>query len=171
MSRGLLILVVCGTLHASAFSQFLPRHNAVSFDIGGGLTIGVGVNYHRMLLHFRTRDGGEVGFLSAHVGAGLNAWLGSFALPHGLSLNLGSRGNYFEVGYTASYATKRNLSLNSGDGCSCALGEPPSRYYGMPLLGYRRQATRGFLFRVHVSPVIDRSEFYPWGGVSVGKAF
>lgn len=140
-------------LSCAATAQPVPRRSAVTFDAAGGLTIGVGVNYHRVLLNFLTREGSEVGFLSAHAGAGLNAWLGSFALPHGLSLNLGNRGNYFEVGYTASYATKRNLSFKS-DGCSCALPDPPARYQALPLLGYRRQAPGGFLLRLHFSPVI-----------------
>lgn len=169
ISSRLLVLAFAG-LSFAAPAQPGPRRNAVTFDVAGGLTIGVGVNYHRVLLNFRTRDGSETGFLSGQVGAGLNAWVGSFALPHGLSLNLGNRGNYFEVGYTASYAT-RAPSVKTDGGCGCALSDPPSRYYAMPLLGYRRQAPRGFLFRLHLSPVIDRSEFYPWGGVSVGKAF
>jgi hypothetical protein len=100
-----LLVVVSAFLPFAATAQSGLRRNAVTLDVAGGFTIGVGANYHRVLLPFRTRDGNEVGFLSGHVGVGFNAWVQSPAFSHGASLNLGSRGNYFEVWYTASYAT------------------------------------------------------------------
>lgn len=171
MLRTVLVLAVCALLCTLAFAQSVPRRNALSFDVAGGLTLGVGVNYHRVLFPVNGPGGAEIGFASAHLGAGLNALHGSFALPHGFSFNLGRQGNYFEVGYTASYATHSDYRWRSDTGCGCAIITPERRYYGMPLLGYRRQAPRGFLFRLHAAPYLNGSEVFPWGGVSVGKSF
>lgn len=89
-------------------------------------------------------------------------------LPVGLSFlhPLRNPDAFIEGGLGASW-TQANARLFSAD----ARSRHNSYLNFVPSLGYRRHMARGGMWRVSLTPVINRYTFMPWVGVAFGKRF
>lgn len=137
------------------------KKNAISLEIGGnGLFLSA--NYQR---HFPIT---EKCFLSGEVGIGSVPFVGGLSIPHQITINFGQKNSFFETGVGGSYWTgKTNAS---------GYTEREFSYMVSPIIGYRLQTPKGFLFRGYLSPLISvvgepfigNSAVTPMGGISFG---
>ena len=148
----------------SALTESLRYKNTVDITFGGsGLVISG--NYRRKLI-IRPAC-----YMNLSVGVGTVPLSGGVAIPHQLSMNLGRRKNYLELGIAGTYWT----GLSNIDGI-------PERIYSYqfsPLLGYRRHSFNKLVFRAYFNPLFHLSgEYYlgnrpviPYLGLSLGHSF
>lgn len=148
------------------------KRNSAYVELGGN-TLVYGFHYERVLFSSQ-----KVAFASS-IGYGFSYGnLGVFnqtVIP--VELKLYSRPNKknhleFGLGYTYYYEKDKAPDLVNG-----VLVES-SKHSGRPLLrlGYRYTATKGFLFRIALTPIYLKNaepiELWPfWGGVSFGYTF
>lgn len=159
------------------------RKSAITADFLGNTL--VGVNAHRSLGKLVDYTGKQIGFYDLSLGIGyFNDQI--FTLPHGLTANLGSHGNYAEFGYAGTYFFRfsqptetANTGLTSPGllPCGCVQSGPAAGMYNPTLLiGYRRQADSGFVLRAYGAVGLTNSAYYEtfWRvmpGLSVGWSF
>ncbi|MEZ0611556.1 hypothetical protein ACAW74_23800 [Fibrella sp. WM1] len=160
------------------------KKTAITADFLGNTM--VGANVHRNVGKVVNYIGRQTGFYSASLGLGYVVD-GLFTLPHGLTVNLGAKSSYGEIGYAGTYffrfskeAEAVPVSTNNGIPlCGCVTKEagPSERLYLPALhLGYRYQATGGFVFRLYGAVGMTNSRFYEtfprvMPGLSAGWSF
>ena len=166
------ILTVCMLLPGPGFSQdrdsalvaALKCKNTVDITFGGsGLVISA--NYRRKLL-IRS-----LCYINLSVGAGTVPASGGLTLPHQLSLNLGKKSGFLELGVAGTYWV--------GTSYSSGFAEKKYAYQFSPLAGYRRHFFNRLVIRGYVNPLFHiAGEYYledyriiPYAGVSIGHSF
>lgn len=142
-------------------SSFVRSRNAFSGQIlglGGLFSVG----YDRLLWE------NEKLFLAAGLGVGMIP--NGVSIPHYLTVNLGKKRHYVELGVGGTFATGSFTSWNNTN----------HLLYGIaPVVGYRFQPARGFFLRTYICPtvfVVDKNDllpgaFYPYTGVDLGYCF
>ncbi|OQX99993.1 MAG: hypothetical protein B6I24_01110 [Bacteroidetes bacterium 4572_128] len=134
--------------------------NALYLDVlGTGIL--PSISYERILYQHRYL------FVNVRVGLGY----GTEILPegrvfsHSISFNKGANNKYFEFGFGGAIASIPEILESRFE----------SMYMFYPIIGFRRQSVRGFLFRIYVNPLstIDDRILYtiPFGGMSLGFTF
>lgn len=158
------------------------KKTAITADFLGNTLIGV--NAHRSLGKMVDYTGKQIGFYNLSLGLGYFTDQ-LFTLPHGLTANLGARGNYAEVGYAGTYFLRYRQPPqvvidqigNNVPLCGCLTAGPQAGTYNPTLLiGYRRQADSGFVLRAYGAVGLTNSAYYEtfWRvmpGLSVGWSF
>ncbi|MBI1782673.1 MAG: hypothetical protein HYR66_15120 [Sphingobacteriales bacterium] len=41
----------------------------------------------------------------------------------------------------------------------------------IPSIGYRKHTVKDMMWRVSITPIINKNSFFPWAGISIGKIF
>ncbi len=150
---------------ASLTSQNSNR-NSIDITIGGtGLFLST--NYNRVLF---VQPGY---FVNASVGIGAVIIAGGLTLPHQLTMNFGKKNSFLEVGIGGSYWTGKDDSVDP------ATAKNIHSYNISPILGWRKNISKHFVFRIYASPLIHISGEYiannqaitAFGGLSFGYSF
>jgi hypothetical protein len=148
----------------AALTEALKSKNTVDITFGGsGLVISG--NYRRKLI-IRPAY-----YMNVSIGVGTVPLSGGVVIPHQISMNLGRRKNYLELGMAGTYWT----GLSNTDG----IAERIYSYQFSPLLGYRRHFFNQLVFRAYFNPLFHLSgEYYlgnkpiiPYLGLSLGHSF
>ena len=148
----------------SALTESLKLKSTIDITFGGsGLVISA--NYRRKLL-IR-----QIYYINVSLGAGTVPASGGLTLPHQLSLNLGRKSGFLELGVGGTYWT--GTSNRSG------YTERIYSYQLSPLIGYRRYFYNRLVIRVYANPLFYiAGEYYledytiiPYAGLSIGHSF
>ena len=144
--------------------ETLKLNNAIDITFAGsGLVISA--NYSRKLF---VRPGF---FMNASLGVGTVPSSGGLTVPHQITLNLGRRQSYLELGVAGTYFT--------GTSNASGFTERLYSYQLSPLIGYRRYFFNRMVFRAYLNPLFHISgEYYlenyaiiPYVGISIGHSF
>lgn len=151
------------TLFLSGQSQLMK--NDIYLEAGGAGLFG-SVNYERQL----TKEPGlgiraGVGFYSEHafyltIPAGINYL---FQLKNDTSYNQAA---FIDAGLTVTW-TRLDGKLFGASGS--ANGGHFVNF--IPSIGYRKHTRQNIMWRISLSPAINKFTFVPWAGVSIGKRF
>ena len=165
----LLLILVLGCFTTSIFAQtenvsqeqaelttlhpYVKMHG-FSTELFGSMTLAA-FNYERPILKRSNY------FVNAKIGAG--SFIGPM-FPHSLSLNIGQKHHYFELGYQGTVGWMLDIFEDEG----WMFGYMPS-----PIVGYRYYFSKGF-FKIYASGFYNpylQPKFFPWGGVGFGHYF
>ena len=127
-----------------AETDYKPRKNAYFFEpLGGGSGYLGTFNYARVLWAWK------FGFVDAKIGVGL------VNVSHGLSVNLGARGHYLQLGYGGAIGTFSASPIFATSGFN------NSPYTAFPNIGYKFQHhKKRFYFGLYYMPT--RLSYNPW---------
>jgi hypothetical protein len=153
-----------------------PKKTAITADFLGNTL--AGMNVHRSVAKLVDYTGVQTGFFDLSVGIG-SVGDQLYTLPHGITANLGAKGNYVEGGYAGTYFFRFSPKATPPlppDGiplCDCGKAGPgKGDYIPALLLGYRRQAPSGFVLRANASLLLADSIFWRvMPGLSLGWSF
>ena len=81
----------------------------------------------------------------------------NFIFTNHLTISTGKGKNYLEAGLAASYI---NFRFNDNF--------VQRGYLILPLIGYKHISSEGFIARLHLTPVIQNSRIFLYGGASLG---
>jgi hypothetical protein len=133
--------------------------NAVYLELLGS-TYGIGVSYERKIL--------SAPFLSLNARVGVGTLVLVNAVPtFGLNALIGKEKHFLELGFNATRTYGIDLFSIQGN----------ITWIGNPILGYRFISENGFVFRFSFTPLVNAFssdlgyDFFPFGGISFGKAF
>ena len=163
------------TIFFFTFFTILPSNDAKAQEIGGSRSqsvymefLGNGLTYS---LNYDTRFSNSHKGLGGRVGIGYISLVGNSltSVPIVANYLFGQDKHYFEVGAGATLLAGA-ASVDFGPGESRARG---TAFIGTMSLGYRLEPQDGgFLFRAGVTPIFDRSSFFPfWPQISFGYSF
>jgi hypothetical protein len=169
------LLLLLSAFVATSTVQGQTKKTAVTAALLGNTL--AGINVHQSVAKFVDYTGAQTGFLDLSVGVG-SAGDRLYTLPHGVTANLGAKGNYFEVGYAGTYFAgpepkQEPIAIGGIPPCGCK-GNSPAQGDYLPaiLLGYRRQAPSGFVVRANASLLLADSIFWRvMPGLSLGWSF
>lgn len=155
MRKTFLSIVACFVLCAS-FAQ----KNTVFAEAGGNGLFG-SLNYERQLT--------KSPLLLARAGIGIYNENGAYlTVPVGFNylINLKNNTYFLDAGVGASWAHDRKKPR----------GTSKTRYVDnfwnfIPSIGYRAHKEKGLMWRISLTPIINRNAFTPWVGFSLGKRF
>ena len=133
--------------------------NTVYFELLGS-TYGIGLSYERKIISTTSLS------LNARVGVGTLILVN--AVPtFGLNALIGKEKHFLELGFNATRTYGIDLFSIQGN----------INWIGNPILGYRFISENGLVFRFSFTPLVNTfssdlgSDFLPFGGISIGKAF
>lgn len=133
--------------------------NAVYFELLGS-TFGIGINYERRIIN------APMLALNARIGVGSLILVNAFP-AFGLNTLIGKEKHFLELGFNTIRTYGIDLFSIQGN----------ITWIGNPILGYRFISPNGFLFRLSFTPLVNTfsddlgSDFFPFGGISIGKMF
>jgi hypothetical protein len=139
-------------------AQSPERKNSAYFLVlGNGLILSV--NYERQI--------SNKPILNFQIGAGLGGAKPNIPLGLNYLLPLYSRHSFMEAGVAGVLAER---DMFNGEGSY--VGGSPYTVAFVPQIGYRYHGHKGFLFKVHYSPVFVKNKFYfQNAGLAVGWRF
>jgi hypothetical protein len=144
--------------------DLIQRKNSIDFSLGGtGLF--AAANYNRI---FSVKSNY---FINASLGIGTVPFIGGLTFPHQVTLNLGKKSSFLELGIGGTYW--HGKSNESG------FTETVTSYQLSPVIGWRRQFDNHLIFRTYVNPLFRISGEYflegypvvPYLGISIGYGF
>ena len=142
------------------------NRNSIDITVGGtGLFLST--NYNRVLFVQPSY------FVNAAVGIGSVIIAGGLTVPHQLTMNFGKKNSFLEVGVGGSYWTGKDDTIDP------ATAKNIHSYNISPILGWRKNISKHFVFRIYASPLIHISGEYiannqaitAFGGLSFGYSF
>jgi hypothetical protein len=124
-----------------------------------GSGFGISANYERCIWQ------DDAVSINARIGIGTAILINALPIL-GFNACLGKRESKFEVGVNAL----RVFSIDLFD------GNENTSMYANPIVGYRFESRKGFLFRFAFTPFLNPNPntefpFFPWLGISFGGAF
>ena len=155
-----ILLIITTAFAASSFGQTTFKKNDIYLEAGGN-GLFASVNYERQL----TKQPG----LGARLGVGFyseNAFY--LTIPIGIDylFRLKNDKSFFDAGLGVTWTRiDGNLfgdSKNSNGGNFVNF---------IPSIGYRRHTTGNLMWRISLTPVVNKYGFVPWLGLSIGKRF
>ena len=159
MKKNLTILtfILLGT---TLFGQSSFKKNDIYIESGGN-GLFASVNYERQL----TKDPG----LGLRVGVGFyseNAFY--LTIPFGVNylFKLKSDKSFIDAGLGATWTRIDGKLFGESKNSN---GDYFVNF--VPSIGYRRHTTKDLMWRVSMTPVINKYGFVPWLGLSIGKRF
>ena len=175
MKRFLILIFCVSFFSLNIFAQSKHYHkknalsrkrapNALYLDVFG-TGILPAISYERILYQHRYL------FINARIGIGYSPETNQEIMPagaafsHSISINRGENNRYFELGIGGSLVNVPEILETRYD----------NTYVFYPIIGYRRQTTQGFLFRIYFNPLgtIEDASLHavPFGGMSLGFSF
>ncbi len=156
--------VTCAQETPGSPEDALENKNAVDVTFGG-LGLVLSINYNRFVTV------GPDFFINASLGAGTVPLSGGLTVPHHVSVNIGRKSSFLELGAGGSFWT----------GITSRSGYPESiySYQFSPMIGYRKHFPFNLVMRIYANLLVHISgEYYlndksliPYAGVSLGHAF
>ena len=148
-----------------AFARDSYKHNNSIFIDLGGNGMFISANYSRVFIH-RPRY-----FISTQIGVGKGILFWGMTIPHQITIDFGKNKSFLEAGVGGTFWFG-NFDL-FGTAGKYAI------YLVSPILGYRHQFNKGFIFRIYFNPLIPlfgvdeeiRYMIKPYGGISIGYSF
>ena len=164
MKRVLFVLLLVSSATFAQEQNIYPVKNSFDLTIGG-MGLGLSVNYSR------TISVKEKYFVAASAGIGTLPFLGGYSIPHQVTFNLGTNGNFMELGLGGNYW--------NGKTNSSGYTESTYSYQLAPIIGWRKHFKNNFIFRVYANPLFHVSGEYfyngnavvPYLGMSLGYGF
>jgi hypothetical protein len=154
----LIIFYLCAV--ASAFAQSSSTRNLIYFEAGGSGLFS-SINYERQL----TKEPG----LGARFGVGFYSEKDLFlTLPIGINylFNLKRDNTFLDVGVSTTWARKNGEIFKASDN-----SDDYNFVSFVPSFGYRKHTARDVMWRISITPVINKYGMVPWIGASIGKRF
>ncbi|HUR12722.1 MAG TPA: hypothetical protein VM012_15205 [Flavitalea sp.] len=144
----------------NSFGQSIFKKNDIYIEAGGNGLFG-SVNYERQLTH-------EPG-IGMRVGLGFYAEnLSYITIPVGIDylFELKRKSSFIDAGLGITWTRSEITAIGRN---VYAKGDRFVNF--IPGIGYRRHTPRDVMWRVSITPVINKNTFVPWLGISVGKRF
>lgn len=141
-------------------AQSSIKKNSVYLEAGGNGLFG-SVNYERQLTN--------------KPGLGIRAGVGFYSenafyltLPVGLNylFPLGKKQSFIDAGLGVTWSKVDGKLFTDSKTSTVS-----SFVNFIPSIGYRKYNTSNLMWRVSISPVINKYTFFPWAGISIGKSF
>jgi hypothetical protein len=120
-------------------TKVLVGSSAVSVELLGAGQRG-SINYERVIAR------GKIDFLNARIGLGMDPF-GNSGLVHGLTVCFGRAKHFLETGVIGNYG---NTSLGYADASS-------TKYFLVPVIGYRKHPAKGLVLKGYLGPVVPTS--------------
>ena len=139
------ILLLSSGVFAQSNNEPTIKMNSVDATIGG-MGLGISLNYNR------TVSEKENYFVVASLGLGTLPSLGGYSISHQVTFNLGTNGNYMELGLGGNYW--------SGKTNSSGYTETTNSYNLSPIIGWRKYFRNNLIFRVYANPLFHVSGEY-----------
>ena len=158
MRKCILLIFACSALTLSFGQNTFKKNDIYVEALGNGLY--GSVNYERQL----TKEPG----LGARIGVGFyseNAFY--LTLPVGINylFPLKNQNSFIDAGL--------GVTLTSLDGKLLTKKDEYNKDWlnFIPSIGYRRHTENNLMWRISLTPVINKNTFVPWIGASIGKRF
>jgi len=158
MRKCILLIFACSALTLSFGQNTFKKNDIYVEALGNGLY--GSVNYERQL----TKEPG----LGARIGVGFyseNAFY--LTLPVGINylFPLKNQNSFIDAGL--------GVTLTSLDGKLLTKKDEYNKDWinFIPSIGYRRHTENNVMWRISLTPVINKNTFVPWIGASIGKRF
>jgi hypothetical protein len=158
--KQLILLIIITTFVATSFGQTTFKKNDI-YPEAGGNGLFASLNYERQLTKqpgFGIRLG--VGFYSE------NAFY--LTIPVGIDylFKLKSDKSFIDAGLGATWT---RIDGNLFGDSKNSNGDNFVNF--IPSIGYRRHTTQNLMWRISLTPVVNKYGFVPWLGLSIGKRF
>jgi hypothetical protein len=143
----------------TAVGQHGFRKNDIYLEAGGNGLFG-SLSYERQL----TKEPG----LAARIGIGFYTENDFFlTLPVGVNylLELKKKNTFIDAGFGVTWALVNGKFSNDPED----IGENFTSF--IPSIGYRKHTAKNIMWRISLTPVINKHDFIPWLGLSIGKRF
>ena len=155
-----ILLIITTAFVAPSFGQTTFKKNDIYLEAGGN-GLFASVNYERQL----TKQPG----LGARFGVGFyseNAFY--LTIPVGIDylFKLKSDKSFIDAGLGATWT---RIDGNLFGDSKNSNGDNFINF--IPSIGYRRHTTENLMWRISLTPVINKYGFVPWLGLSIGKRF
>lgn len=166
LGKSILAFLVLGLLCFQSKGQGVEREGKTSANASqvylevGGAGIIYSINYDGRFGKYENGLGMRIG-----IGGAAYSGDGYIAIPVQLNYLFGNKGQYFEVGAGATYASITDLFTDNSSSSNSLLGTIT--------LGFRKQpfGKQGLTWRVAFTPFIGEGGFWPSGGASIGYRF
>jgi hypothetical protein len=155
-----IMCIITTAFITSSFGQPTFKKNDIYLEAGGN-GLFASVNYERQL----TKQPG----LGVRLGVGFyteNAFY--LTIPVGIDylFKLNNDKSFIDAGFGVTWTRiDGNLFGESNN------SNGDSFVNFIPSVGYRRHTTQHLMWRISVTPVVNKSGFVPWLGLSIGKRF
>lgn len=163
-----IILTLVTLLTTTAlFAQNNFRKNDVYFEfLGNG--IGASLNYERQL---QVKPG-----LGIRLGMGYFSGDEQFRVSIPLGVNylvrLGSDNSFLDAGIGVTWSGAAGLKTPKQEAAAGGVRDYNERIWSVvPSIGYRRHTKGNFMWRISITPILNKYTTMPWLGISVGKRF
>lgn len=156
----LILSLAISLIVSSSYGQTTFKRNDVYLQAGGNGLFG-SVNYERQLAK-------EPGF-GLRVGLGFLPQEGSdLIVPVGVNylFEFKNDGGFFEAGLGATWTSTPPILMGNSKGI-----EGNSFVSFVPSVGYRYHTSRNVMWRINLTPIINKYSAFPWLGLSLGKRF
>lgn len=158
--KHLLLFVLFSCITYCSFTQTSFKHNDIYIEAAGNGLFS-SVNYERQL--------------TKHPGFGLRLGVGFYSekafyltIPVGVNylFKLKNEKSFIDAGFGATF-TRINGNLFSN-----SINSNGNHFTNfVPSIGYRKHSSKDLMWRVSVTPIINKYGFVPWLGLSIGKRF
>jgi hypothetical protein len=145
---------------SSSYGQTTFKRNDIYLQAGGNGLL-VSMNYERQLTE-------EPGFglrlgLGFHPGEGYN-----LIVPVGVNylFEIKNDKSFVEAGLGVTWTRTPVILLANSKGI-----EGNSFISFVPSVGYRQHTNRNMMWRINLTPIINKYSAFPWFGLSLGKRF
>ena len=158
--KQLLLLIIMATSVLFSFGQTTFKKNDIYLEAGGN-GLFASINYERQL----TKEPG----LGARIGVGFyseNAFY--LTIPVGINylFKLNSDKSFIDAGLGVTW------TRIDGDLFGESKNSNGDHFVNfIPSIGYRRHTTHNLMWRISITPVVNKNGLVPWLGLSIGKRF
>ena len=161
--KKIILLAVFYSCTTPLFSQNIFKRNAAYVELGGN-GLFTSLNYERQ---FTSHPG-----FGARVGAGIYFTNHILTLPVGINylVKLSSSHSFIDVGFGVTY-TRADVTLYSSTKPSNPNYINTHYINYVPSVGFRRQTSKNWMFRLSLTPVFNQYDGLPFIGASIGKCF
>ncbi len=143
------ILLISNRLSFSQDYIIQPKHG-IELQFGANSPV-VGLKY-RYLFWLNSQQ-----HITASTGVGM---FHGINFNQDLTYSLGDGRNFWEVGILGFYTNGSTYEYRAN-----------YQYVLSPMTGYKYISPNGLSVRIHFSPFINKSQFYPFGGIAIGYYF
>jgi hypothetical protein len=154
------LLLALSLFSVCSYGQTTFKQNDIYLEAGGNGLFG-SVNYERQL----TKQPG----LAFRVGIGFYSEKAFYlTIPVGInySFNLKDNKSFIEAGLGATW------TRIDGDLFGDSKNPQGDHFVNfVPSIGFRRHTSNDMMWRISVTPVVNKYTFVPWFGFSIGKRF
>lgn len=158
--KQLILFVVTATSVLLSFGQTTFKKNDIYFEAGGN-GLFASINYERRV----TKQPG----LGVRIGVGFyseNAFY--LTIPVGINYLFKLKGDksFIDAGLGTTWTRIDGKLFSDSENSN---GDHFVNF--IPSIGYRHHTTHNLMWRISITPVVNKNGFVPWLGLSIGKRF